>query len=563
MKPDYDVCIVGSGAGAGPIAFELSKAGYKVLVLEKGPWLKEPDFTKDEIACCRRDTYTPELKDEPQVIEDKKGDSWIATSNLKLDWSFWNGNMVGGSSNLMSGYFHRMKPVDFQLASEFGNIEGANIVDWPISYNDMEPYFDKVEKIVGVSGNVVNHPHQEPRSEPDFPYPPTREHIMSSLIDKAGEKLQYSPFPMPRAILSKSTKERSQCIYTGYCGSYGCTTKAKGSSRAALLDPAIKTGNCEIWPNSRVYRLESNKSGEVTKVRFFNKQGEKQQVTAKIYVVACQAVETSRLLLLSTGPKHPNGLGNNNNQVGKNLLFSAGGLGGADFIKNDFNEIDFMAMKEQGTFVNRALQDWYTIHDHPDFNYPIKGGTIDFLLGHSNPIRRAIKQKRENGKLIWGKQLKDKLEYSFHNTQRLEFEVFCDWLPTDNCFVSLDESVKDKWGIPVAKIRIGNHPHDLKVGEYLAGKAEALLKAMGGKNVYSRISGSPPANLMAGGCRFGKEPKNSVLDPDCRIHDAPNVYISDGSFMPTGGSVTYTWSIYANSFRVADKIKSALDEERK
>jgi choline dehydrogenase-like flavoprotein len=558
MKYDFDVCIIGSGAGAGPVAYELSRTGHKVLVLEKGPWLKEEDFTKDEIACCRRNIYSPLLKDESHVIEDKVGEEWVTTSNKKTGWSFWNGNMVGGSSNLMSGYFHRAKPVDFKLLSEFGPIEGANIVDWPIDYNELEPYFTKTEKIVGVSGKVINHPNQEPRSTTDFPFPPLRENIVASWIDDKGKELKYHPLPMPRAILSKSANNRNACVYTGYCGSYGCNTKAKGSSRTALLDPAIASGNCEIWPNSKVYHLESNKQGNAIRAHFYNKENNKQKVSARIFVVACQAVETSRLLLLSKGPKHPNGLGNNNLQVGKNILFSAGGIGGADFHKDDFSKDEFKALQETGTFVNRALQDWYIIKDHPEFKVSIKGGTIDFLMGHSNPIRKAVKLKRDNGRLLWGKELKDKLEYNFHNIRRLDFEVFCDWLPNDNCFVELSKNEKDKWGTPVAKIRIGNHPHDLKVGKYLAEKAELLLKKMGGRNVSSRISGSPPANLMAGGCRFGNDPKTSVLDKNCRIHDSSNVFVTDGSFMPNGGSVTYTWTIYANSFRVADIIKEQL-----
>jgi choline dehydrogenase-like flavoprotein len=558
MSAHFDVCIFGSGAGAGPIAYELSLAGYKVLVLEKGRWFKEKDFTKDELACCRRKTFTPELKDEPQVIEEKINKKWQATSNKESGPDFWNGSLVGGSSNLMSGFFHRMKPVDFNLLSAFGPIEGANIVDWPISYSYLEPYYSKVEQIVGVSGKIINHPFQEPRSTPDFPFPPTREHPIANMIDAASEKLGYHPFPMPRAILSKPFNDRSQCIYSNYCGSYGCTSKAKGSSRAALLDPAVKTGNCEIWPNSKVYKLVSNKAGKVEEAIFFDKEGKKQKVSAKIFVVACQAVESSRLLFLSTGPKHPNGLGNNNGQLGKNLLFSGGGMGGAEFHKIDWNEKDFKSILETGTFVNRALQDWYTINNHPDFNQPIKGGSIDLLLGHANPIRRATKLKKENGKLIWGQKLKDNLVYTFHNTQSLQFEVFCDWLPTDNCFVSLDKNEKDKWGIPSAKIRIGAHPHDVTVGKYLAEKGERLLKEMGGRNVYSSISNSPPSNLMAGGCRFGNNPQTSVLNKDCKIHDTSNVYVTDGSFMPTGGSVTYTWTIYANAFRVAEKIKEQL-----
>ena len=136
--------------------------------------------------------------------------------------------------------------------------------------------------------------------------------------------------------------------------------------------------------------------------------------------------------------------------------------------------------------------------------------------------------------------------------------MFNDWLPTDNCYVSLDNSVKDKWNSPVARVRLGYHEHDLKIGRYLTDKAETVLKQMGAENIRSGVSGSPPQNLVAGGCRFGNDIKTSVLNAQCRVHDVENLYVTDGSFMPTGGSVTYTWTIYANSFRVADIIKSAI-----
>ncbi len=134
--------------GAGPVIYELSKAGYKVLVLEKGPWFRTQDFSKDELVATRRSVYTPNLKDEPQVIEslDEEG-KWLAQSNYETGNDFWNGNCVGGSSNFMSGYFSRLKPMDFKLLSTYGPIKGANIADWPISYEDLEPYYPRSNKL--------------------------------------------------------------------------------------------------------------------------------------------------------------------------------------------------------------------------------------------------------------------------------------------------------------------------------------------------------------------------------------------------------------------------------
>jgi choline dehydrogenase-like flavoprotein len=284
-------------------------------------------------------------------------------------------------------------------------------------------------------------------------------------------------------------------------------------------------------------------------------KGARQFIEAKIFVAAAQAVETSRLLLMSKNPEFPKGLANNTGQVGRNIIFSAGGSGSGRFYYDNLPKEKADQLKVPGLFVNRAIQQWYEIDDEK-FNGRIKGGTIDFLFEHSNGISKAIRRKWDaDGNLVYGSALKKKMKAYFTGQRRLRFEVFADWLPNDNCFVTLDDNVKDKWGDPVARIRIGYHAHDIKVGEYLAGRAEKVLEKMGAEDINSSISGSPPPNLQAGGCRFGNDPRTSVLDKNCKAHEVENLYITDGSFMPTGGSVTYTWTIYANSFRVAEKIK--------
>jgi len=550
----YDVCIVGSGAGAGPIAFELSKAGYKVLVLEKGPWYKRENMLKDEIAVGRRSSFTPRLDEEQHVLEEYKDGKWIGTPTLESGWDFWNGSIVGGSSNLMSGYFHRLKPKDFRLKSSYEEIEDSNVVDWPISYEELEPYYTKVESIVGISGHAKNHPFLEPRSTKDFPYGPTGEHVISSWLDKACAKIGYHSIPTPRAILSRDEEERRGCEYAGYCGSYGCASGAKGSAREALLNKALKTGNCSIFPHSFVKVLKSD-AKRVTSIEYLDKEGQSHQVQAKRYVVAAQAIETSRLLLNSKNEFFKDGLANNSGQVGKNLVFSSGGVGQGAFYYEDFSKAEAEELRVIGPFVNRSLQDWYELEEGTK-----KGATIDFLFEHNNAVARATEAMR-SGDLVWGDELRKKVLYNFEKRRVFTFEIFCDWTPHDDCFISVDEKIKDKWGVPVAKVRIGAHPYDLSVGKAIAGYAEKVLEEMGARDVYSSISESPPQNLQAGGCRFGNDPRTSVLDKNCKAHELNNLYITDGSFMPTGGSVPFTWTIYANSFRVADAIIKDLEEE--
>jgi len=552
---EYDCCIVGSGAGAGPVAHELSKAGYKVAVLEKGKWYKESHFRKDE-QLNRHSIFRSKIKDERHVLEEPDGDEW--SSDTTDD--FWGGNIVGGASNFMSAYFHRLKPEDFRLVSTFGAIKGANTVDWPISYQDMEPYYSKAEQVIGISGKIVQHPFLEPRSTPDYPLPPTAEHPIASWFDKTCHDMGLHPLPMARGILSKPFNGRESCQYSGYCGSYGCASGAKASSRASLLDQSVATGNCEILTEAKVYRLNSDASGKVISADYYDSDGVSIQVKAKIFVVACYSIESARLLLSSPGAKHKNGLGNNENQVGKNLHCCSGGTGHGIFDFTQFSREQVDQLMTRGPFFNRALQDWYFIDDKKVFGKRVKGGTIDFVFDPPSPAVDANEQKWQEGNLLWGTPFKQKLKSFFTQSKDFKFEVFCDWLTNDDCHVSLDANEKDKWGSPVAKVKVGFHPHDLKVGSYIVEKGKEVMKNLGAQSVRGSAFTSPTSNLVAGGLRFGNDPKTSALDADCRVHGTENCFVTDGSFMPNGGSVTPTFTIYANSFRVADKIIAQLGQ---
>ncbi len=542
---DCDLCVVGSGAGGGPLAWAAARAGKSVVVLEKGPWLTEKDFAKDEIAQCRRRWAKPDERAEPHVVAfDADGDAW---PTHETSWDFWNGSLVGGSSNLMAGYFHRLKPTDFRLRSEYGPIEGASVADWPIAYEDLEPYYAKVEAVVGVSGKVVPHPALEPRSTPDFPFPALVEHPAAGWLEEAAREEGLHPFPVPRAVLSAARGARRGCEYSGYCGSYGCTSGAKGSARAALLDDAVATGRCEIRPGCTASRVVTDATGRATHVEYFDPKGEKRTIRAGAVVIACQAIQSARLLLLSAGPKHPDGLGNGAGMVGKHLLFSAGGVGVGVLTRERFGD----ALMGPMPWINRALQDGYELTLG---GRRLKGGTIDFLWRHPNPIRRALRAAWTKDGPLWGEAYKERLLTAFREERELLFEVFVDWLSTPGCRVTLDPSVKDRFGLPVARVHLASHPHDLKVGAPLMEMGKRVVKRLGAERIRGEVSWGPSTNLVAGGARFGRDPATSVLDADCRVHGAENVYVTDGSFMPTGGSVPYTWTIYANALRVADRM---------
>ncbi len=553
---DFDVCIIGSGAGGGPVAWSLAQAGRAVVVLEKGPWLREADFPKDEITVVRREAFVPARCDEPQVVELSDGaggfDAWPTP---ETGWQFANGSLVGGATNLMSGFFHRMKPIDFRLRSEFGPVEGADVVDWPLDLEALEPWYDRVERVVGVSGRVVAHPFADRRSSPDFPLPPLAEHPIAGWIDEVGAARGLHPFPIPRAVLSVPRPGRGVCTYTGFCGGYGCASGAKGSARAAFLEPAVATGRCEVRARAQVTRLESDTRGRVTHAVYRDAAGAERRVSARHFVVACQPIETARLLLRSVGPAHPAGLANRSGRVGQHLLFSTPAFAWGALRLDQLPPGRREALMDRQPFVHRALQDWYVIDD------PVlgrrKGGTIDFLLQHANPIRRAQGAMYQEGRVAWGEGLRERVRDRFRGQRQLELEVFADWMPTPDSRVSLDPEVHDRHGERVARVRIGKHPHNLAAATYLAERGAEVLRALGCADVRLRHSGLPATNLVAGGCRFGRDPAQSVLDADCRAHTAENLYVTDGSFMPTGGSVPYTFTVYANALRVADRIAAA------
>ncbi|MEK6774903.1 MAG: GMC family oxidoreductase [Bdellovibrionota bacterium] len=556
MAFDADVCIVGSGAGGGPVAYSLAQAGYSVIVLEKGPYLSEKDFFKDEIGEAIRSKFRPFSLVEPRVIRRLPEDEDGKISSIEsLDNNLWNATMVGGSTNIMSGFFFRMKPKDFALRSLLGSVKNGNVEDWPINYQDLEPYYSLAEKVIGISGRQVSHPQSEPRSSPDFPYPPVAEHPLAHWVDHTAKDQGWYSLPVARAILSQTSKNRGACSYTGMCGMYGCTTGAKGSSRVALLEPAVATGRCEIRAEATVKKINM-RSRKIVEVEYFDKDGSVKFVKAKMFVLAAQAIETARLLLLSASTEYPNGLANSSGQVGKNLFFSVGGGGSGQFSYAKYSGNRLRELRNPQPFLNRAFQDWY-FYEQGEKKY--KGGTLLFLLDNPSPILSAMSVAFENkNSLLWGEQLAKSLKSKFVDSKTINFETFADGIPHPKSHVTLDASMKDRFGLPVAKVQVKTHKNSIAATKFLKEKGRSILQAMGAENIKLSPEISASANLVAGTCRFGNNPRTSVLNADCRAHDVDNLYVTDGSFIPSGGSVPFTWTIYANAFRVADKIIQQL-----
>lgn len=548
MKKDsVDVCIIGSGAGGAPMALTLARAGIKVVLLEKGNWYKKEDFVHDEILNSRRNFFMPLPWEEPHLWRTGTDQPFTRTNEA------WTANCVGGGTVHMSGFFYRMKPVDFRLKSELGEIKGANVADWPITYKDLAPWYDRAEEELGVSGNAVPHPFLEPRSK-NYPLPPLAEHPAAQEIDRVGKQLGWHPIPTARGIVTTGYKGRGACVYCTLCGSYGCEHDAKSSTLASLIPEAIATGNVDLRARSMAKEITVDDKGNAKSVIYLDDKGVEHEQPAKVIVVSATAVESARLLLNSQSKRFPNGLANDNGLVGKNLLFSSFGQSKATFTVSKQKAANPW-LTSTLPFINRSLQDFYVM---PDDRFGFrKGGTLGFMWSHPNPIFAAVglAKKGENG--IFGKALKDKLR-DYRDSRILEFEIYGEFLSNPNTFVQVDPLVKDRFGLPVAAITIKRHPLDLKMTKFLVERGEEVLSALNPDRL-DRVGTAGETTILQGGtCRFGKDPATSVLDADCRTHAVKNLYVVDGSFLPTSGGVPLTLTIVANSFRVGAKLVERL-----
>jgi choline dehydrogenase-like flavoprotein len=542
-----DVVVVGSGAGGAPVAFSLANAGMHVVVLEKGRDPKREELNHDEIKMTRRNFFVPYAGDEPHMVRHSP------TEEAKVSAEGWTANIVGGGTAHFSGFFHRLHPVDFKLRTTLGAIKDSTVVDWPFGYETLERYYALVEREIGVSGVWKKHPFEEPRSA-DYPLPPLAEHPLAARIDQAGAKVGCHPFPTPRAVLTRPQHGRDACIPCRTCGNYGCPSGAKGSTAFALLPRAVATGKCEVRAQSMAVEVTVGADGKASGVRYLDKDGKTKFIGARCVVLACTAIETARLMLMSRSSRFPSGIANGNGLVGKNLVLSSLGKVEGKWYHNRGKNNDWLK-NPPSPFVQRSIQDYY--YQPKASGGARKTGTLLFLLGLPGPIaaaERAVKLGGEPGAPVWGHALKEALRKEVRDAVLLECEMFGEFLPTAESCVDLDPKAKDRFGLPVARITIHRHPADREATRYLLDRALEVVRATGADVVEETVSSGATMFLQGGTCRFGKDPATSVLDPSCRAHEVPNLYVADGSFMPTSGGVPPTMTIMANSFRVADGI---------
>jgi choline dehydrogenase-like flavoprotein len=370
----------------------------------------------------------------------------------------------------------------------------------------------------------------------------------------AAQDLGFHPYPTARAIVSAPYGVRPPCNYCGMCGEYGCENGSKSSVLASLIPRAEATGRCEIRDRSMATRVLVDDNDHATGVEYFDKNGEQRFVGARVVVLAASAIESARLLLSSESSHFPQGLANGSGLVGKNLTFSTFGKATAIFDRQAL--IAKLGAEEMGLpFLQRSVQDDYWI---PKAGLKIpKGGTYNFLLHHPNPINAGVRLALDSDWTLWGDGLKEAIRRYFHEELWVEFEIFGEYLANSGTYIDLDPVVKDRWGLPVARISVKHHPADVEVNTWMTRRGLEILDAVEpkAKSVKAWTWGSTTYHLQHGTCRFGKDPSRSVLNPFCEAHEVTGLFVSDGSFMPTSGGVPATPTILANSFRVAHHIR--------
>jgi len=506
-------------------------------VLEQGPYLREKDYSHDEI----RYTFEPGLTNDPKVqpITYRKNESEPAKPLKAIEY----GRQVGGGSVHFTGNYWRFHETDFHERSLFGDIPGTAFADWPITYADLEPYYTKAEYDLGISGLAGANPFEAPRSKP-YPLPPMPVKSSGVLFERAARKLGLHPFPAPVAILSQPYQGRGACVHCGFCELFGCEMRSKSSTLVTVIPMAEKTGNCEIRPDSYVRRIAVDAKGRATGAIYFDAQRREVFQRAKVVVLCANGVESAKLLLISKSNRFPQGLANSSGLVGKHLMWDNGSFASALF-EHPLNEYKSIQ-------VTRLIHDYYRADPKRGF---YGGGGIDARFDFYPAGFALFGMPPDAPK--WGAEYKKMIGHYF--TRTMSLLAHSTSLPQEKNSVTLDPEVKDAWGLPGVRITFDNHPDDVANMKWLLERELEIFQAMGANKIWAQPADAFSASRhLMGTCRMGLDPKKSVVNPYGRTHDVPNLFVVDGSNFVTSARQQPTATIQALAYRAADHMMRAV-----
>lgn len=622
MAEQFDIVIIGSGAGGAPIAAELVALPreLRILVLEKGPKLRTQednpagisDFKRDELYNAGSEKriniggagnqgrpfhsshIEPDLNDEPHLWTDHN------EQNPRVTIEGYTAQVVGGGTQLYGAVSLRFPERDFQLrsAQRPANLPNdpfadpdVDIQDWPITYQDLLPYYEKAETLVGINGSIEDVETGQPAQQKPFPnncyQTPVGANPISAFALTGMKSLGAQVYRTPLAVITEahapSGRPQPGWVKTGFVNRYGDPLGYKSNTWVSLLRPAMRNfpGRIDLRCNCNVTHLEAN-GNRISKVHYRDASGFPQIAEGRVVVVACSAIESVRLLMLSAEEDLPN-LGNllryNHADTPLGRYFLTHCFGGAEVSLPTGDRFD----KTQSLDSDYAT-DWTSRFDYLLENRLWAGAAIyNNTSDQSLPVTIARTDGSTDLDTWWegfngdlrktGEGILDWLNADFGT--RLSVSFMANQVPWQKNYIKLSD-VRDKWNRKSAWVVKDWHPHDGYLMDTLAKTCEDILLAgvpgsmrtnnssnnpweigvIGEGSVYSQ--GVRIANHILGGARFGTDRATSVLDPSCRVWDIDNLYVADGCFMPTSGGGNPTLTIQANSFRIADILKQVL-----
>ena len=556
MNPDgldCDAVVVGSGPAGATVADVLTAAGWSVIVLEKGrnhlldlepPFGPLGHYSNDEVKFVQRHFLGPDPITEPRTFRRTADDG----DRLMVGHVNSLPTTVGGGGVHADSKLPRFREEDFHLRSASGPVEGADVVDWPISYADLEPYYAEAEAAVGVAGEETN-PFAAWRSGP-FPMPPGPDMYGATLSMAAAEKAGLHPYRAPTGVNSVAYDGRPACVNCGFCGWYGCPIEAKGDP-VALLRRMLASGRGELRPESHVVEVTRDRSGRLaTGVRYLDRDGAEQEVRAAHVVLAAGAFETPRLLLRQ-------GLANSSDQVGRNLMYH--------FQTLTVGAFPFRLHGMRGRSVTGAHDDHIVGDDAQRAaaraaGLPwIRGGLVEHG-GAGQPVQESLLYGP-------GEHHPAAMRDSSLRERLWVFTMQGEDLAQPSNRIDLDPGVRDAWGFPAGRVTYSSHPHELVMSDHAAPILEAVLREAGaewtitstspprGEDIDLSPLGMAPASYhIMGTCRMGDDPTTSVVDPSLRAWDMENLLIADSSVFATSAGYNPTLTIVALAARAAHLV---------
>ena len=534
---DYDVIVIGAGAGGGVAAGVLAEAGKKVLLLERGRQLSFADVGRDHLRNQRLSQYghnagpdingNPRTRDDGELIRPHEG----GYQN--------NAACVGSGTRVYGAQAWRFMPQDFQMATTYGVPEGSSLADWPIRYTDLEPYYERVEWEIGVCGdhNAMTH---LPGYRKPYPMPPMSLCRKAQIHGKGLDALGWQRLPVPLLINSQPYNGRPACTRCQHCVGFACPVDAKNGTQNTLIERALSSGNCTLLTEVMVERLAVDTSGRVTGVAYFDAWGETHSASAEVVVISAGAVETARLLLNSKTSQEPDGIGNNHDQVGRNLQghYYPGAIG------------LFPETLWDGIGPGASTATCQFNHDNDGI---IGGGMLadEFIVLPIIFWKRSLPADLPR----WGAANKQFMRENYARVSDVKGPV--QEIPNPDGRVTVNPNVTDRYGIPVAHLSGTTHPETVRTAQFMQDRAVEWMRASGAVRIWGD---EPPTLHLSGGqhqagtCRMGDDPATSVVDAWCRVHGHDNLFIADGSVHVTNGGFNPVLTILSLAWRTAENI---------